>query len=82
MKFSVAFLAQCFWQVSLLQDAGAAEASPRVKLDYATYQGVSEPSGVTHFLGMRYAAIPIGNKRFRRPEDPAPESGVIQADTV
>lgn len=82
MQFSVAFLAQCLLQLSLLHDASAAEASPTVKLDYATYQGVSEQSGVTHFLGMRYAAVPIGDKRFRRPEDPVPETGVIQADTV
>lgn len=82
MQLSVAFLAQCLLQLNLWQDAAATQTSPRVKLDYATYQGVSEASGVTHFLGMRYAAIPIGDKRFRRPEDPVPQTGVIQADTV
>ncbi|KAJ7676411.1 Alpha/Beta hydrolase protein [Mycena rosella] len=45
-------------------------ASPQVKLDYATYVGTSLAAGVNQFLGMRFAAPPLGNRRWRAPEDP------------
>jgi len=57
-------------------------ASPLVALDYATYQGYTTSNGVSNFLGMRYAAAPTGNNRFRAPQDPAVVSGVQQATQV
>ncbi|TFK98312.1 Alpha/Beta hydrolase protein [Pterulicium gracile] len=42
-----------------------------VDLSYATYQGVLDrQSGVTNFLGVRYAANPTGRNRFKAPQPP------------
>lgn len=57
-------------------------SSPTVSLDYATYQGVRLPAGVDQYLGMRYAAAPLGDLRFRGPEDPETVSGVQDASSV
>ncbi|KAJ7625145.1 Alpha/Beta hydrolase protein [Mycena rosella] len=54
-------------------------ASPQVKLDYATYVGTSLAAGVNQFLGMRFAAPPLGNRRWRAPEDPLVETSPVQA---
>ncbi|KAJ7190375.1 carboxylesterase estA [Mycena pura] len=56
-----------------------AAASPQVKLDYATYVGTSLPAGVNQFLGMRFAAPPLGNLRWRHPADPLVETSPVQA---
>ncbi|KAJ7319041.1 Alpha/Beta hydrolase protein [Mycena albidolilacea] len=51
-----------------------------VDLGYAQYQGiVNTASNITHFLGIRYAAAPLGDLRFRAPQPPANETGVQQA---
>jgi para-nitrobenzyl esterase len=44
----------------------------------ATYQGVAG-SGITSFLGIRYAAAPVGALRFAPPTPPAAVSGAISA---
>lgn len=44
--------------------------SSLVKLDYSTYQGTTLSNGVSQWLGMRYAAPPIGDLRFSAPQDP------------
>ncbi|KAH0282182.1 triacylglycerol lipase-like protein [Aureobasidium namibiae CBS 147.97] len=54
-------------------------APPNVTLDYATYEGLSNKHGITSFLGMRYAAAPIGNYRFAAPQDPGVETATQQA---
>lgn len=61
---------------------GAVAADPRVKLGYATYEGTSLNNGVDQFLGMRYAAPPLGENRFRRAKEPKRETHVIQAKEV
>ncbi|KAJ3467918.1 hypothetical protein MRS44_005482 [Fusarium solani] len=58
---------------------GTVAADPRVKLGYATYEGTSLNNGVNQFLGMRYAAPPLGDNRFRRAKEPIREKHVIQA---
>lgn len=52
------------------QHAGAVDAS--VSLDYSTYVGTPQAggTGVTQWLGIRYAAPPLGSLRFARPQDP------------
>ncbi|OAA57799.1 Carboxylesterase, type B [Cordyceps fumosorosea ARSEF 2679] len=50
-----------------------------VKLPYAQYQGVALENGVTQWLGMRYAAPPTGDRRFRPPEEPFPKHDVQSA---
>ncbi|KAI1411979.1 alpha/beta-hydrolase [Hypoxylon sp. FL1857] len=52
--------------------------SPTVNLVCNKYTGYSTPNGVTQWLGMRYAAPPVGNLRFAPPQDP-PCNWTIQA---
>ncbi|KAL9595650.1 MAG: hypothetical protein Q9219_006318 [cf. Caloplaca sp. 3 TL-2023] len=47
-------------------------------LGYAQYQG-SNASGISKWLGMRYAAPPTGNLRFAAPEPPPKQRGVQSA---
>ncbi|KAJ4159510.1 uncharacterized protein LMH87_008408 [Akanthomyces muscarius] len=51
----------------------ASAKGPIVDLGYAKYQGGRPGTGVDEFLGVRYAKPPIGNRRFRAPEDPSSE---------
>ena len=56
-----------------------------VDLDYASYRGIeSLDGGVVKWLGMRYAAPPVGNLRFAEPQDPADvrSKGLIDANQV
>jgi len=57
-------------------------APPRVHLGYATYEGTRLEIGVHQFLGMRYAAPPLGKNRFRRAHDPLNETHVVPAVKV
>ncbi|KAK7055877.1 carboxylic ester hydrolase [Favolaschia claudopus] len=56
-----------------------ADSAPIVDLGYAQYQGIVSTSNITHFLGIRYAAAPLGDLRFRAPQPPANVTGVQQA---
>ncbi|KAL8914378.1 MAG: hypothetical protein Q9171_001008 [Xanthocarpia ochracea] len=51
---------------------------PTVDLGYAQYQG-SSSSGVSRWLGIRYAAIPTGKRRFAAPAPPHIQKGVQSA---
>ena len=53
-----------------------------VNLGYSQYQGTVLHAGVNQYLGMRYAAPPIGNNRWRAPQDPAHQRGVQDATQV
>ncbi|KAK2784684.1 hypothetical protein FQN52_008912 [Onygenales sp. PD_12] len=54
--------------------------NPVVDLKYAKYKGFTSSSGVTQWLGMRYAAPPVGDLRFAAPEDPRKETKQQPAD--
>jgi hypothetical protein len=41
-----------------------------VDLGYTQYEGSILPSGINQWLGMRYAAPPLGELRFKAPQDP------------
>lgn len=41
--------------------------SPIVDLGYAQYQGAVSPANISHFLGIRYAAAPLGLSVARSP---------------
>lgn len=58
------------------------EAPPTVTLDYATYEGVRNGTGVDVYYSIRYAAPPLGDLRFRAPQDPEQETEVQKATTV
>ncbi|KAI2466632.1 alpha/beta-hydrolase [Annulohypoxylon bovei var. microspora] len=53
----------------------------RVNLGYAQYQGslVGSEGGVAQYLGMRYAAPPTGDRRWRAPAEPEAEDSGDQA---
>ncbi|KAL0065729.1 hypothetical protein AAF712_007212 [Marasmius tenuissimus] len=56
-------------------------AAPVVDLGYAQYQGVFDPNtNVTNYRGVRYAAPPTADSRWRAPQPPANVSGVQQAN--
>ncbi|KAK3330408.1 Alpha/Beta hydrolase protein [Apodospora peruviana] len=56
--------------------------NPVVDLNYTVYEGRRLPNGVDSFLGMRYAAPPLGNLRWRAPAAPHRTGGVEQAAYV
>lgn len=55
-----------------------------VGLDYATYVGTAQTggTGVTQWLGIRYAAPPVGDLRFARPQDPPVVNATQPANAV
>jgi hypothetical protein len=53
---------------------------PVVHLNYTSYRGTALNNGITQWLGMRFAAPPLGDLRFRPPQSPASEAGVQDAD--
>lgn len=55
---------------------------PIISLDYATYKGESLINGVDQYLGMRFAKAPIGDLRFRAPQDPEQSREVQDATKV
>ncbi|KAJ7651129.1 Alpha/Beta hydrolase protein [Roridomyces roridus] len=57
-----------------------AQSSPVIDLGYAQYQGtVDTATNTTILLGIRYAAAPLGDLRFRAPQPPVDVAGVQQA---
>ncbi|KAJ7217431.1 alpha beta-hydrolase [Mycena rebaudengoi] len=67
--------------IAALWGGANAKPSPIIDLGYARYQGAVDPSSnITAFLGIRYAAAPTGELRFRAPQPPPPMSGVQLAD--
>lgn len=61
---------------------GRYSKNPTVDLGYTKYEGTALDVGVNQFLGIRYAAPPLGNLRFRAPEDPLITHGVQDAKEV
>ncbi|TVY39962.1 Lipase [Lachnellula subtilissima] len=55
------------------------DGQPVIDLEYSQYQGIGLSSGVNQYLGMRYAAPPLGDLRFRAPADPLRTSGIQNA---
>lgn len=43
---------------------------PPIDVGYAQYVGSRNGAGVNEWLGVRYAAAPVGDLRFRAPQDP------------
>ncbi|KAJ7889187.1 alpha beta-hydrolase [Mycena leptocephala] len=81
LRFTTANAAACIlaiFMASLL----TTEAAPTIDLGYAKYQGsVDTSANITTFLGIRYAASPTGELRFRAPQPPQTVAGVLNATT-
>jgi para-nitrobenzyl esterase len=58
----------------------ASAAAPQIQTDVGVVAGKSLPGGVRAFLGVPFAAPPVGNLRWRPPQPVAPWSGVRPAD--
>ncbi|KAF5392285.1 hypothetical protein D9757_001481 [Collybiopsis confluens] len=53
--------------------------APIIDLGYAKYQGVfDDVNNLTSYLGVRYAAPPIGDLRWRAPQAPAKNDSIVQ----
>ncbi|KUI60885.1 Lipase 2 [Cytospora mali] len=59
---------------------GQKGTNPHVNLGYATYVGTTLDGDINRFLGMRYAAPPVGDLRWRAPTSP-PKSTTHQQAT-
>lgn len=70
--------------VPLLLPARGWAVDVTVSLDYSTYVGTAQTggTGVTQWLGIRYAAPPLGDLRFARPQDPPVVNTTQQASAV
>lgn len=66
---------------SFLQASGQENRAFRVTIDAGEVQGHRAPSsaGVVEFLGIPFAAAPVGNLRWRSPQPPLPWKGVRMA---
>lgn len=54
-------------------------SGPVIDLGYSIYEGSSLDNGQNQFLGIRFAAPPLGDKRFRRPYPPSNTTGIQSA---
>ena len=53
-----------------------------VDLGYSKYKGSRAEKGVTQWFGIRYAAAPVGDLRFRAPRDPPGNATLQMANEV
>ncbi|KAJ6514284.1 Alpha/Beta hydrolase protein [Mycena vitilis] len=66
--------------LAALRPQPSVPATPIVDLGYSQYQGfVDTSSNITSYLGIRYAAAPVGDLRFRAPQPPVNTTGVQDA---
>jgi len=56
--------------------------APLVNVNYTSYLGSALSDGITEWVGMRYAAPPLGNLRFAAPADPIANSTTQVANKV
>ncbi|KAL2159218.1 hypothetical protein VTH06DRAFT_2650 [Thermothelomyces fergusii] len=65
------------------EDGPTVIGTARVELNYTTYEGLKLSNGVNSFRGMRYAAAPLGDLRWRAPLDPVPSGiGTVEKATA
>ena len=63
---------------AILAGVGGQAVDPLVDVGNTKYLGTALPNGISQWLGIRYAAPPLGDLRFRAPVDP-PVNDTIQA---
>lgn len=65
---------------ALKRDVGAPQTtSAFVDLGYSQYQGTTLGNGINQYLGLRFAAPPVGDLRWRAPAEPQPTNGTQSA---
>lgn len=64
--------------LGLRHDGAGAGADVIVDLGYTKYRGQAFDDGTSQWLGMRYAAAPVGQLRFASPR-PAPSTKKVQS---
>ena len=64
---------------SVIDQGNPLGKNPVVDLGYSKYQGNTGKDGVIQWLGIRYAAPPIGDLRFAPPKDPLEHGGIQKA---
>jgi hypothetical protein len=79
--WSVKMLAQSLL-VPLLLSCVAEAIQETVDVGYSVYKGQALPNGVSQWLGIRYAAPPLGELRFAPPQDPLHTQGIQDATQV
>ena len=62
--------------------SGAVAVQNIVNLHYSLYRGEAIDNGVSQWLGMRFAAPPLGDLRFSPPVDPHATYGIQDATQV
>ncbi|KAI9644493.1 hypothetical protein NHQ30_006514 [Ciborinia camelliae] len=85
MLFVLAAVVWCFIATAIsspIDDRHISRSTSLVDLGYAQYQGTLLSSGITQYLGMRYASPPLGDLRFRAPQPPQSSSGIQNAQTA
>ncbi|KAF8168656.1 Alpha/Beta hydrolase protein [Mycena galopus ATCC 62051] len=68
-------------QIPIVRFQVVQAATPVVDLGYSQYQGMVDSTNTTTFLGIRYAAAPMGDLRFRAPQSPENTTEVQKAST-
>jgi carboxylesterase type B len=68
--------------VAAIFSTAALAVDPVVNLGYSQYRGIPLANGITQWLGIRFAAAPLGDLRFRAPQDPPTISGTQIANQV
>jgi cholinesterase len=53
-----------------------------VNIGYSVYKGQALSNGVSQWLGIRYAAPPLGELRFAPPQEPLHTKGIQDATQV
>ena len=66
-----------FWSLDKKHDH-----QPIVNLGYSQYRGATLKNGVDQYLGISYAAPPIGDLRYRKPANPIESPKVQDATAV
>ena len=75
-------MAFIFLVLSLLLPSLVVGVDTLVNLGYTSYQGTNRGNGISDWLGMRYAAPPLGKLRFSAPVDPPRNRSVQDATKV
>lgn len=70
------------WQQHPHHRPGSKDIVTLVDLGYAIYEGEQLSTGVNQYLGMQFAAAPLGELRFRAPSDPIVNRTVQPATQV